>query len=573
MGGSRTTIMPFDALAMAAITDEVGATAGGRIQKIVQPSLYGIGLAIYAGGTQRWLLLSADPRFARIQLTSRLAKAYPTPSPFVMLLRKYLDGARVTSVAQRKQERVMTLHCRGGEGEVDLVCEVMGKHSNVMLVGDDKRILGAVKHVRPSESRVRPILPGRTYVPPPEQGRDEHLFTPGPRLDPCDDPSAVLTLLSQVRSAPTRAALLGLLPGCGPFLADQIAWRAGAGPETTVGDAGPSELLQAAQSLFDLYRSRDWAPSTFVDARGRSDYSPYRPLHEADISPALSLSDAISRVVEDAESRDAMGSTRRATLEVIERALRAATRRAASLSEGLVATSEAETYMTYGQLVLAYAHAIAPKQTELILPEMETVIPLDPSHTPSQNAEQLFRRYRKLRDARQRIPNLLKVAEAEAARLGDLAAFARMAESEGELRALLADVRGEPVERKKSQQRGPPRYSLNGYTAIAGRNARENEEVTFRLARRDDLWLHARERTGAHVILQGPQGPDNDILEAAAALAAYFSEARTDTGVDVIVASVKDVRKVPGGPPGRVTHRNSRTVRVRPSLDRWTRIQ
>lgn len=565
--------MPFDALAMAAMTDEVGATAGGRIQKIVQPSRYGVGLAIYAGGEQHWLLLSADPRFARVQLTSKLAKAFPTPSPFVMLLRKYLDGARVDMVEQRWRERVMTVHCYGSKGQADLVCEVMGKHSNVMLLSPDGRILGAVKHVRLTESRVRPILPGRTYVPPPEQGRDERLFPPGPRLDPCADPDQTLDLLSQAEAAPVRAALLGLLPGCGPFLADQIAWRADTAPETSVGEAGPANLLRAAQSLFDLYRTRAWEPSTFREARGRPDFSPYRPLHVTDVSPALSLSQAISHAIEDAESRDALGSVRREALEVIERALRAAERRAASLAEGLDATSEAEMYMTYGQLVLAYAHAIHPKQTELAVPELETVIPLDPNLTAPQNAERLFRRYRKLRDARVRIPELLKAAEVEAERLRDLAAFARMADSEGDLRTLLADIRQEPVETKKARRRGPPRYALNGFRAIVGRNARENEEVTFRLSGRGDTWLHARERTGAHVILQGPGEPSGGILEAAAALAAYFSEARNDTAVDVIVAPARDVRKIPGGPPGRVTYRSSRTVRVRPGLGSWTRLQ
>lgn len=565
--------MPFDALAMAAMTDEVAAAAGGRIQKIVQPSLHGIGLAFYAGGSQRWLLLSADPRFARVQFTTKLAKAFPTPSPFVMLLRKYLDGARLETVEQRWRERVMTMRCLGSEGPVDLVCEVMGKHSNVMLVGRDATILGSVKRVRPAESRVRPILPGGTYVPPPQVPRDVDLYPPGPRLDPVEAPEEAVAMIAGAGDAPVRRALLGLLPGCGPFLADQITWRAGATPEDTVSTVGSEAVIAAAASLFALYGTRAWNPGTFTDARGRPDFSPYRPQHVADIVPAQSLSEAISRTVEDAESRDALSSVRKDVLDVIERALRAAERRAASLTQGLDAASEAEAYMISGQLVLAYAHSIAPKQTELVLPEMETVIPLDPALTPAQNAEKLFRRYRKLRDARERIPELLREAGVEAERLRDLDAFAHIAESEGELRDLLNDVRGQPPETKKVQRRGPPRYALNGFTAIVGRNARENEEVTFRLAGRGDLWLHARERTGAHVVLQGQRDPDSATVAEAAALAAHFSAARSDTAVDVDLAAVRDVRKIPGGPPGRVTFRNARTVRVRPGLGSWVRLR
>jgi predicted ribosome quality control (RQC) complex YloA/Tae2 family protein len=564
--------MPFDALAMAAMTDEVTVAAGGRIQKIVQPSAHAVGLAVYAGGEQRWLLLSADARFARVQLTGRLAKAFPTPSSFVMLLRKYLDAGRLDRVEQSPHDRVMTIHCRGREGTVRLVCEVMGKHSNVILVDGRDRILGAVKLVQPAESRVRPILPGRLYSQPPEHGRDERLFSPGPRLDPAATPEAVRDLLAMASQAPATSALLGLLSGCGPFLAEQISLRAGVGRGALVSEAGPDRLVAAARSLFDLYRTRAWEPATFLDARGRRDYSPYPPLGAADSRHAASLSDAIAAAVEDVESHDALGSLRTGVVDEIGRALRSAERRASSLNEGLEATSEAETYMTEGQLVLSYAYSIGPEQKELVLPEMEIVIPLDPALTPAQNAERYFRRYRKLRDARERIPGLLREATAEAERLRDLLSFARMAESEGELRSLQKDVRpqAERKQPRRSQPRGPRRFTLGDFIAIVGRNARENEEVTFRLSNRGDLWLHARERTGAHVIVHGGREPDDAVVEAAAALAAHFSEARNDTAVDVVVAPVREVRKIPGGPPGRVTYRNSRTVRVRPAIGDWT---
>jgi predicted ribosome quality control (RQC) complex YloA/Tae2 family protein len=323
--------------------------------------------------------------------------------------------------------------------------------------------------------------------------------------------------------------------------------------------------------MFGLYQTHAWEPSTFLDERRRPDFSPFRPLNVAKLHPQPSFSEAIAVAVEDAESHDALGSVRKEVLTAAERALRAAERRVASLYEGLEAADEAETYMIHGQLVLAYAYSIQPQQDELVLPEMEMVIALDPMLSPAANAERLFRRYRKLRDARERIPQLLQTAEVEVERLRDLVAFAHIAGSEGDLRALLADLRPEPGEGKKTLRRGPPRYVLGEFTAIVGRNARENEEVTFRLAGRSDLWLHARERTGAHVVLQGPGEPDEATVTAAAELAAHFSEARNDTAVDVAVAPVRDVRKIPGGPPGRVTYRNARTVRVRPELGSWVR--
>jgi predicted ribosome quality control (RQC) complex YloA/Tae2 family protein len=231
--------------------------------------------------------------------------------------------------------------------------------------------------------------------------------------------------------------------------------------------------------------------------------------------------------------------------------------------------------MEQGQLLLAYQYALKPGESRLEIPELEMTIPLDPTLSATDNAERLFRRYRKLRDAHSKIPPLIEEAEAEAARLADLEAFARLAESEADLRAVRRDLAGPPEEPagkkpKADKRRGPARMALDGYTALVGRSARENEEVTFRLARRDDLWLHARERTGAHVILQGG-GPDPPagMVEAAAALAAYYSEGRSDSYVDVDVTPVRNVRKIPGGPAGRVTYHHFRTVRVKPSNEEW----
>jgi predicted ribosome quality control (RQC) complex YloA/Tae2 family protein len=200
------------------------------------------------------------------------------------------------------------------------------------------------------------------------------------------------------------------------------------------------------------------------------------------------------------------------------------------------------------------------------------VIPLDPRLGAVENAERYFRRYRKLRDARRRIPPLLLEARTELDRLQEIDTFVALAETEADLQAVRREL--EPEEPKKKQAHpekrgGRKRYTWEGYSALVGRTARENEEVTFRLAARDDLWLHARGRAGAHVVLRGPGEPGQDVVHAAAGLAGYFSSGRSDTAVDVDVARVRDVRKVAGGPPGKVTYRNFRTVRVPPSLGQW----
>ena len=569
--------MPFDALAMAAVTDDLRtAMAGGRIQRIIQPSAAAVAFAVYHQGTQTWLLLSADTRYARVQVAEeRLAKAFATPSMFVMLLRKHLEGARILDPEQPPRERVLRLPCQAGPITLTLVVEVMGKHSNIVLVGEDGAILGAVKLVPNRLSRVRPILVGLRYEPPPPQPRNEALYPPGPRVDPMLAPEQCRSLLETIAAGVSPStALQGLLPGASPFLVEQIVRKAGGTGAQSVHEVGISNLLASANHFYGMYQTRAWRPSIFTDSRGRRDFAPYEPLDMDNLLCCTAMSQAIERCLGQTESRDSLGSARKVVLDQVNRAAEIVRRRIESMREGLAATAQSESVMQQGQLVQAYQHAVQEGSSKLVIPELDVTIALDPLLSPNDNAERLFRRYRKLRDAGKKLPELLKQAETEAARLSDLAAFGLLAESEADLRALRDEVSTEPPRPLKAKarprkKRGPARFSWSGVTALVGRNARENEEVTFHLARRDDLWLHVRERTGAHVIVQGGADLPDEVVAAAAALAAYFSEGRSDSAVDVDVAPVRAVRKIPGGAPGRVTYRDFRTVRVSPSTEGW----
>jgi predicted ribosome quality control (RQC) complex YloA/Tae2 family protein len=571
--------MPFDALAMAALADELStALPGGQVQKIIQPSANSIALAVYAQGSQRWLVASADPRYARVsQVSGKLAKAFPTPSPFVMLLRKYLEGARVRDVTVPRYERILEVTFAAGEEEYVLVVEVMGKHSNVLLLSSERIILGALKVVHPKQSRVRPVRPGQPYERPPFRGRDVELFGEGGRVDPTVDLAAFTALLGQAPpETPLGKALQGLLPGAGPFLATQIAVKAGYGPQTEAGALEVQPVAQAAQDLYSLPSTHAWRPTVFTDAKGRLDYAPYEPAGVREPSPTAGMSAAIEQIAGEEEGHDALATLRGALLADIERARRRVSGRIHSLQEGLRSSGDADDLMQQGQLLLAYGHTLSPRADLLEIPELDTRIELDPRMTPAENAERMFRRYRKLKDAARRIPGMLASAAEELERFDETATFARLAGSEADLESLRRELTKEDKAapaKKQNTRRGPPRYRLDGLTAVVGRSAKENEEVTFRIARGEDAWLHARGRTGAHVIIPGGgKGLSDEQLSAAAELAAYFSEGREDTAVDVVVAAVRDVRKVPKGAPGKVTYRNARTVRVKPGIDKWARI-
>jgi predicted ribosome quality control (RQC) complex YloA/Tae2 family protein len=536
-----------------------------------------VGLALYRDGGQCWLVLSADAATARVSFaTERLAKAFAAPSSFVMLLRKHLEGTRLAEVRHVPEERVLILSFRGQEREARLVAEVMGKHSNVILVDESERVLGALKVVPSSHSRVRPIVPGREYRLPPARERDRLIYPPGERVDPLVSPGAFRTLLDAAPSSvPAHTALLGLLPGASPFLVEQILARAGIPQKSTLAEVSLDALLAACQEMYGFYQSRAWRPCSFATSRRRTDFAPYIPVNVSDVVEVDSISRAIDQSLGRQESHDALKAARDALLAEVERQRRRIARKLDYLQEGLEAAGEAEAVMQQGQLLLAYQHRVGSGATELTIPEMDISIPLDPRLSPRENAERLFRRYGKLRDARARLPELLAAAEAEAERLDEIAVFIRLATSEAELRNLEREFApepspGAPVKSRREKRRGPARFTREGYTAIVGRSARENEEVTFRLARRGDLWLHARQRTGAHVIVQAQnENVPQEIVEEAARLAAYFSEGRNDSAVDVDVTHVRNVRKIPGGAPGRVTYRHFQTMHVQPGLQGW----
>lgn len=562
--------MPFDTMTAAAVTDELRQTVvGGRIQKILQPAPIAVGLNLYAGGQAHWLLLSAEAQTARVQLASeRLAKAYDRPSAFIMLLRKYLEGGRLLDVEQLPGERVLILRVESGAGASSLVAEVMGKHSNVVLVGVEERVLGALKVVPRSQSRVRPVVPGGPWVPPPPQPRDTALYPPGSRLWPGRDDGAIGALLTSLPGDTLlQPALLGILGGASPFLASQIAQRAGVEPQTPLASVDVAAIISRARDLYRLYESHHWSPSVFRNQRGREDFAAFEPVQVGEVQRVLSISEAMGRVLGGREERDSLATVRRRVLDQAEAQLASAARRGASLQRGLEASAEAQTVMEQGQMILAYQHRIAPRAVVLEIPEVGMRVPLDPTLTAVENAERFFRRYHKLRDATSRIPPLLTEVERERERLEDIVSFARLAANEGDLRDLEREISRQPDGvRKRPAKRGPMRYRIGEYTVLAGRNARENEEVTFDLAHRQDLWLHAHERTGAHVIIREGQTAPEEVILQAASLAAYLSAGRHDTAVEVDCAAVRQVRKIPGAAPGRVTYRALRTVRVVPAL-------
>src|SRR5918993_985028 len=612
---------PYDVLTIAAITDELSATIGnGRIQRIGLLDPRTIGAEIYAGGQRRYMIASANDGQPQL----RLAPDMPSLDsalipPFGLPLRKHTRGGIILSIDQPPLERLLRLsiakrqaplktrrdtsepdvtevevdELADDEGDdlevheswegvalshVALYVELMGRHSNLILVDDDGRIMQSAKRVPPEMSRVRPVLPRLPYAPPP----------PPDRLDPRSiTPSATARLLETLLpDAELARALVSTYHGLSPVMAHEIVFQATGSSETRAGDVNAESaepLARETLALLEPLQTTVWSPQIYRE-RGHADpgevvaCSPILMTHlaaENDVSSVQSMSEALaqaeSAAVRPSPARHAQ--RRQRLLDSVAAARQKAERRLAALASESARAAEAEQLQNAGELIYAYLWQIEPGQASLDIDD--TSIPLDPNLTANENAQAYFERYRKAQSAESQLPGLVEESRAEIAYLDQLATMIAQAPGYSELEALAAEwaeqAAPEPAARpKKATAPRRPRalVDANGNSVYVGRSGRQNELVTFDIAGPNDTWLHARGVGGSHVVIRwrSSDSPESaDTVEAAAALAAWYSAARESGHVEVDVAPRRHVRKIKGAGPGMVTYRNERTIRVLPA--------
>jgi predicted ribosome quality control (RQC) complex YloA/Tae2 family protein len=555
--------MSFDALTLAAVRDELDPLlTGARMQKLVFVDELSVAVEFFAPGRGRTdVLLSARLDHNRIQRIGQLpARGVDRDTPFTLLARKHLRNARVRSVSQPPLERVFELDCEQRDPSnrlyrVVLIVEAMGRRSNLVLVDAEGAILDAARRTPPSRTR-RPVLPHMPYTPPPPQDR---LL---PEVLSAD-------ALAEGAAAPLAKRLADRVAGLSPLAAREIAYRATGDLGATTSSADMAEVAEAVRSFAT---SHSWSPTVAYDADGAPlDYAPYELTHlaaaGARLQPFESISDAMTAFYAADRPRkgDPLAAERKALVAPLERAVHTTTRRIAALEHQLeTGQAERDPLREAGELILAH-HAELPLGTA----QFES-IQLDPRLTAVENAQAYFARYRKARDAEERVPELLEEARQSLEHLANLRTLVEVADQMDAIRALRREVSaatGTGVKQNaKTPSKSTPyrRVTLDGWEVLIGTSAEGNAAVTFDVARGDDLWLHARGVPGAHVILRGTGDPSNEVLERAAELAALHSAARGSSAVEVDLTQRRYVKKVPGGPPGLVRYANERTLRVMP---------
>jgi predicted ribosome quality control (RQC) complex YloA/Tae2 family protein len=555
-----------DFLTLACFRDYLDALLGARVQRVVLPDDRSVGLELYAG-ERLYLLASAQPQQPRILLLpERPRRGVETETPLLLLLRKWVRGARLVDVTQPPWERILALHFDGRAGTCQLVVELVGRYSNIVLVGPDGCVLEAVKHVGPDVNRYRVTLPAQPYQLPP--------LPPNRR-----PPTGIAVgewagrLTSAASDEPLHRWLVGHLLGISPLAAREIATRATDDPGALARAAAPEAVAQAVAELLAPLEDGWWAPHVALDDEGVvAAFTPYRPYQFERVEPVADISQAMWRYFEARRMTDPYATARQAVSALLDRAKARLERKAEKLQNQRMGEHEISDLRTTGELLLTYQEQVPGGAVEVTLTDYDgasRTISLDPRLTPVENAQAHFRRYHKARRAAAQIPTLIESLDADRAYLEQLAADLALAESRPEIDAVheaLAAAGWAKKSRQKSSGRvsGPRRFELDGFPVYVGRNARQNEQVSFKRAGPEDLWLHVRDLPGAHVVVKcGRRKVPEEVIQRAAQLAAYYSPAREDGGrTPVDVTERRFVRRLRGGHPGLVTYRKERTVWV-----------
>jgi len=566
--------MSFDTFSIAAIASELRSLLlEGRVQRVTQINSLTFGFEIYIHPIRHYLILSAEPQAPRVHMTrQKVRRGVGNDTPLMLVLRKYMRGAILKTIEQPAYERILHFHFDGHAGSTILVVEMLGTRSNLILLEADQTILG-VARLPKSERKPgqRLVVPGHFYEPPPPQYK----------IRPTE--LTELTLRQELNEASPKLSLVRLLPqvvsGVSPRLAREIVYRATGSIDTKVEQiTALSPILTTFRELFDYLWNDDWQPTlAFDDDDVPVAFAPY-PIHHL---PKTQTVESMSKAVEIyfAEAASGYVAAKSPLLRAINDARQRLARRRERLSEDAAAQANPEALKEKGEAILAYAHQIEPGQAELTIEwlsgESPTHIELDPSLSASENAQEYFNRYRKAQRAAGEIPAQLKKISLEETYLAQLEQDLRMAENRPEIDTVaeaLAEAGYYRPKRRRKRQKSTAKHYLrltapDGAKVWVGKNALQNAHLTFNRASPDDLWLHARNVPGAHVIIPTAEGlPSEEDVFWAAGVAAYYSRAQNDTSVEVDVTIKKHVRAIKGAAPGLVTYRNESTLRVAPEM-------
>ncbi len=575
--------MSYDGMVTHCVAEELNRVlGGGKIDKVFQPERDEMILQIRTNNGSHRLLLSANASHARVHLTYVPRENPMTPPMFCMLMRKHLQGNKILRIVQQGFDRILRIDTEGRNELGDLcvksvIVEIMGRHSNIILIDETNRIMDSAKHVDFTVSAVRQVLPGLIYERPPAQNK----YAP--------DDYSLLDLMSALDKAPEDTLLdkflLSAFTGMSPLLSREIVYRFSGNAKMMRSEVDTAAFITAVDRFLKELCADVYQPTLVVSEKEQKPtaFSCVRLTQYEDCA-LLEESDSISRIIdayyEKRAQREYMNQRAGTLLKLVHNNIERCEKKRALHQENLEKSKNRETYKIYGDLITANLYRLSggvkELETENYFSEtLETVrIPLKEELSPAQNAQRYYKLYTKAKMTEKYAVAELKKAEEEGYYLESVLASLEYAESPAELNEIKNELAEEGYlpktnsKQKKQQKKAEPlRYlSSNGFEILVGRNNKQNDALTIRMAYSTDLWFHTKMIPGSHVIVRTQGGktvPDSTILEAAQ-LAAYHSKAQNSSKVPVDYTPVKNVKKPHGAKPGMVIYDHYQTLYVEP---------
>ncbi len=547
--------MAFDGLFTRAMTKELQKLATGRITKIHQPNALEVMLQIRAGGANHKLLISIHPSYARMHITEQTVDNPSEPPMFCMLLRKHLEGGFIQRIEAQEGERiiVMTVESKNEIGDPvvrKLIVEIMGRHSNCILVdADNMRILDSLKHLPPSLNSYRTVLPGQTYIGPPAQDK----------VNPFNvSDEEITTFFSRPREP---KEIVQHFAGFSPLHAAELLYRLDGTNHPSIFREFMREVEEAQQPTYK--------------ENGKAAFSPADLRHiEGTKATYVTLGELLDRVFFARAERDRVkqqaGDLERWLSNEIDK-LRLKLKK---LDQDYARASKLDEFQLFGELLMANLYKFE-KGVERVTVENyytgdQVTIPVSPRKTPIENAQSYYTKYNKAKNALVMIEEQKQKTEDEIQYFEMLSQQVQQAAPADieEIREELAEqgyLRLRASKKKKKPTKPEPEkfISSTGIPISVGKNNKQNDYLTFKLAKKSDTWLHTKDIPGSHVVIHTDQ-PDETTLHEAAVLSAYFSKARESSSVPVDYTEIRQVKKPNGAKPGFVIYFEQKTLYVTP---------
>ena len=585
--------MAFDGIATAALTKELSdLLTGGRIGKIAQTDASELVLTIKPmmekGGGQVRLYLSADPSLPLCYLTEKTRQAPLTAPAFCMLLRKHIQSGRIVSVTQPGLERIIRfeiehLNEMGDLCRHILVIEIMGKHSNLIFLDENEKVVDSIRRVSSLVSSVREVLPGRDYFVPSTRGKTDPLK---------ETESAFKERLSQAGADPA-GLLMQTYTGLSRQMAEEMVFRARLSHDRSASSMTGEEqtaLWKVFSGLMEDVGKGSFSPAIYYKKAGGSqvpaDFAAlpmtmYGDMERKDYPSISSLLEAFyDQKNEVTRIRQKSADLRHIVQTILERDIHKYDLQLKQIRD----TEKKDKYRVYGELLNAYGYGIPEGAKSCVLDNYYTgeklTVPLDPRLSPQQNAKKYFDRYTKLKRTYEALSRLTLEVKAEIDHLESIRASLELSTGEGDLALIRKEMEDAGFIRrhgdsKKGRSRTPQSRPLHyissdGFDLYVGKNNLQNDELTFKMASPSDIWFHANDMPGSHVILKARGLAMNDIpdrvFEEAASLAAWYSSGRAQSKVEIDYLERRDVKKPGGARPGFVVYYTNYSILANPDI-------